>query len=218
MPEFEPLERPRFFAGQLLTADDLQREQDYFRGQARRHNRYLHRWGIVSGLEVTLDRAEEVCVSPGFALDCAGNELVLPGAERLSLSGVTGRNYVTLHYVEVQVRPQLVHEQPFAGRVEHVDQPAAARDDAGRPDTRPGALISDCEDAFARRQDGCRPPAVDLCDDARTRRRGAERHGPPGRRARERRRRGGLGGRRELADGAAAGEARHDQEQDDGAR
>lgn len=49
------LTRPRYFNGQLLTADDLQAEQNYFREKLRRHNRCLHGWGVVRGLEVTQD-------------------------------------------------------------------------------------------------------------------------------------------------------------------
>jgi hypothetical protein len=104
MAQFRQFERPRFFTGKLLTADDLQAEQDYFRGKLRLHNRFLHGWGIVTGLGVTVDQqGTTVAVSPGLALDCAGNELVLSAAEQLSLSGLSGRRYVTIEYLEVQV-------------------------------------------------------------------------------------------------------------------
>ena len=49
----ECLCRPRFFAGQVLTADDLNRLDAYVRGKNRLHNRQLHGWGVVNGLEVT---------------------------------------------------------------------------------------------------------------------------------------------------------------------
>ncbi len=49
-------ERSRFFTGQVLTADDLQREQDYHRDKARLHNRFLHGWGVVAGLMVSIDQ------------------------------------------------------------------------------------------------------------------------------------------------------------------
>ena len=93
-------ERSRFFTGQVLTADDLQREQDYHRDKARLHNRFLHGWGVVAGLRVSVDQGA-VVVAPGLALDCAGNELILPTEERVSLSGLTGRQYVTIRYVEL---------------------------------------------------------------------------------------------------------------------
>ena len=47
------LERVRYFPRQLLPADDLSAEPDYLRERARRHNRYLHGWGVVCGCSVT---------------------------------------------------------------------------------------------------------------------------------------------------------------------
>jgi len=106
MFEFQQFERPRFFTGKLLTADDLTQEQDYFRGKSRLHNRLLHGWGIVSGLNVTIDAGATVVVTPGLAIDCAGNELVLPAPEQITLSGQKGRHYVTIRYQEVLVGQQ----------------------------------------------------------------------------------------------------------------
>ena len=116
MSQFQQLERPRFFTGQLLTADDLQQEQDYFQGKNRLHNRFLHGWGIVDGLSITVDQGTAVVVSPGFALDCAGNELVLPEPEQLSLTGLVGRHYVTIQYLEVPSgqKPSLQGEPEFS--------------------------------------------------------------------------------------------------------
>ena len=52
----QPLERPHFVTGQILTADDLRAEQDYRAGEVRRrHNRLCHGWGIVDGLGVRWD-------------------------------------------------------------------------------------------------------------------------------------------------------------------
>jgi hypothetical protein len=44
------LERVKYFSRQLLTADDMTADQDYFRNKMRRHNRYLHGWGVVCGM------------------------------------------------------------------------------------------------------------------------------------------------------------------------
>lgn len=122
MAQFRQFERPRFFTGKLLSAEDLQAEQDYVRGKVRLHNRFLHGWGIVTGLGVTVDRGTTVTVSPGFALDCAGNELVLAATEQVSLSGLSGRHYVTIEYVEVQVgqSPSLQGETEFSRERESV--------------------------------------------------------------------------------------------------
>ena len=80
------LERLRYFPRQLLTADDMRAEQEYFREKQRRHNRLLHGWGVVCGLEVVLDAETgplAVCVCPGYALGPFGDEIYVPEPKRL---------------------------------------------------------------------------------------------------------------------------------------
>jgi hypothetical protein len=71
--------RPRFFAGQLLTEDDLGALTAYVTAKNRLHNRYLFGAGVVCGLWVSCDPCGggAVTVQPGYALDCCGNDLVL---------------------------------------------------------------------------------------------------------------------------------------------
>lgn len=71
--------RPRFFAGQLLTEDDLQSLEDYVLAKNRLHNRHLFGAGVVCGLEVLCDPCGggHVAVQPGYALDCCGNDISL---------------------------------------------------------------------------------------------------------------------------------------------
>jgi hypothetical protein len=83
------LARLRYFHGQPLSALDLQREQSYHRDRARLHNRLLHGWGVVCGLDVTVpeprptaecdekETGPEVVVMPGAALDCRGDEILV---------------------------------------------------------------------------------------------------------------------------------------------
>ena len=68
--------RVRFFSGQILSAQDFQVEQQYQLDKRRLSNRYLHGTGIVAGLHVTVE-SDTVIVSPGFALDPMGNEIVI---------------------------------------------------------------------------------------------------------------------------------------------
>src|SRR6516162_11281841 len=61
--------RPRFFAGQLLTEDDLNRLDRYIIAKNKLHNRYLHGWGTVCGLEVACNPCTGfVTVKSGYAL------------------------------------------------------------------------------------------------------------------------------------------------------
>lgn len=75
-------DRNRYFTGKYLTARDFQGEQDFMLSRMRLHNRLLHGWGIVCGLEVMPHpdercRDQYVVVCPGIAIDCRGREIVV---------------------------------------------------------------------------------------------------------------------------------------------
>lgn len=79
--------RPRYFAGQLLTEDDLQALVDYLRGKRRLSNRMLFGAGVGTGLQVHCDPcdARRVVVQRGYAIDGMGNDLYLPCTESVDL-------------------------------------------------------------------------------------------------------------------------------------
>ena len=73
-----PFTALRYQFGMLLGVNDFETEQAYHRGKSRLHNAWLHREGVVWGLDVKLDTAHnEIRVTPGLALDAAGRELHL---------------------------------------------------------------------------------------------------------------------------------------------
>jgi hypothetical protein len=82
--------RPRFFAGQLLTEDDLSLLVDYVAGKDRLHNRMVSGPGVVCGLEVSSDPCGggTVLVHPGHALDCRGNDIVLSCKEKVDVQAL----------------------------------------------------------------------------------------------------------------------------------
>ena len=99
------LTRVNYFPGQLLTADDFQAEQDYFRAKHRRHNRMLLGAGIVTGLDVALDPSSSdqqpvVSVEAGYAIAPDGEELFLPASRMCRLHATISCGFVTLQYVE----------------------------------------------------------------------------------------------------------------------
>lgn len=98
------LNRNNFFTGRLLTAEDLSLEQEYFREKLKRHNRNLHGFGVVFGLDVSR-RASEVIISSGLALDCVGNELVVPEPTKLTLPDRGETIFISLEFVEREVDP-----------------------------------------------------------------------------------------------------------------
>jgi hypothetical protein len=75
------LERVRFFPRQILGAEDLNTEQHYFREKQRRHNRFLHGWGVVCGCEVkpspTHAKPFQVVICPGYVITPFGDEIMI---------------------------------------------------------------------------------------------------------------------------------------------
>ncbi len=95
----DKIRRVNYFTGQLLTTADFQDEQEYFRQKMKRHNRFLHGSGVVYGLELSLLN-DSVIVQPGLALDCAGNEILLPVKQAVGLPAVARQLYVVVSYLE----------------------------------------------------------------------------------------------------------------------
>ena len=124
---FETLEAPvrsNYFHGMLLGERDFQREQDYFRNKVRLALRLAHGWGIVSGLEVSVSQGQ-VVVAPGVAIDCRGQDLVVPVMQKLPLAGPRGKRYVTLRLHEEPIEPV-----PIPGENEASVAYAATRESA----------------------------------------------------------------------------------------
>ena len=101
MPNFEHLSRPHYFPGKLLTEQDLNQEQTYFIEKFKRHNRSLHGSGVVFGLKVSTDKGK-VKISAGMALDCEGNEIIIPSDQTLSPPSFDSKAaFVTVKYREL---------------------------------------------------------------------------------------------------------------------
>ena len=160
LPRFE---RVKYFYGQLLGVREFQSEQAYFFEKHRLHNRYLHGYGVVCGLEVIpciaprdpcdeprpvkpppegkpgeapppapepvkalvltdqtrpVEMPKTLCVEVdcGLALDCQGNEIVVPWPAQIDLLAALGCDarkmflegkfaYVSVCFVERPVEP-----------------------------------------------------------------------------------------------------------------
>src|SRR6266511_4135667 len=81
-------QRPRFFEGQYLGAEDLSAAVAYGRMQHARHALGAHTWGIAIGLELketTLPGgAVDVHIMPGYAWDGFGRFLVVLEPKKIS--------------------------------------------------------------------------------------------------------------------------------------
>ncbi len=91
MSAIPDLERVVFFPGQLLTAEDLRALNQNNEQMRWLHNRTLHDWGICEGLDVTGSRGKTfVKVSPGYAVDSGGHEIILSAPTTKPIPAVAG--------------------------------------------------------------------------------------------------------------------------------
>ncbi len=89
-----PVTRPLFAEGQILRAAQLDSLATIPRGRAERHNRLVHRWGIVTGLTLATEKTEDslgnlysrVFLEPGLAIDGHGREILVTEHRELSAS------------------------------------------------------------------------------------------------------------------------------------
>jgi hypothetical protein len=95
---------PRFVSGKLLTSEELRAEQAYQQQMRWLHNRMLHGYGIVAGLEVLIEEDEnagaQVVVAPGYALDGWGRELIVTEPLRVRLDRERRDLILYLKFVE----------------------------------------------------------------------------------------------------------------------
>jgi hypothetical protein len=92
----ECLCRPRFFAGQLLSEEDLNRLDHYIVAKNRLHNRRLFGTGVVCGLEVVCSPCDpagggNVIVRAGYALSPCGNDIVVCKEQNVDVCDLINR-------------------------------------------------------------------------------------------------------------------------------
>jgi hypothetical protein len=100
-PEFK---RNKYFTGKLMSAEDFQDEQDYHIEKRRLHNRLLHGYGVVTGLELSMsdDPPGMVRVGAGYAIDRLGNDVLLREVQTAKLPDRGKKAYVVIEYAEVE--------------------------------------------------------------------------------------------------------------------
>lgn len=132
------LERVRYYPRQLIDANTLTTEQEYAREKHRRHNRYLHGWGVVCGLDVKASPTDtqpwQLTVCPGYLVTPQGDDICIAEAINVDLavgtakpadacadpspcppmgilpaSGEQTSVYLAIRYTECPTRPERVH-------------------------------------------------------------------------------------------------------------
>jgi hypothetical protein len=84
----EALLRPKYFDRQQLSPGDLNLAVEYQRARLRRHNRYLHGWGVVVGAQVFCASNEDIWkvnIAEGYAVTPQGDEIYIPPTHNFDL-------------------------------------------------------------------------------------------------------------------------------------
>lgn len=157
------LERLKYFPRQLLTADDMRVEQEYFLEKQRRHNRFLHGWGVVCGLLIKAEAAAgplAVIICPGYALSPCGNEIYVPEAVHFDLTATT-QQLAQPTCAQPTVSPAVLDSKKLAIMIRYVEcQTRPVR-------TMPaGCGCDETECEFSRIRDGFEVRAVPTAGEA----------------------------------------------------
>ena len=90
----ECLCRPRFFAGQLLSEQDLNRLDHYIVEKHKLHNRHLWGSGVVCGLEVKCAPCVSgfVTVTSGYALSPCGEDIVVCKSDMVDICALIAQS------------------------------------------------------------------------------------------------------------------------------
>lgn len=89
LPGFRRLRRNRFYHGKLMTARDMEVEQDYHARRLESFAGAVAGRGVVAGLESTVTATDDTVtarVQRGYALDAAGRPLLLPQIEEETIA------------------------------------------------------------------------------------------------------------------------------------
>ncbi|SRR6266568_3951396 len=102
------LKRPDYQPGNYLAYLDLITEQRYLLQRLRRHNRYLHGWGVVCGLKVVpgndARRPWQILVCPGYAIGPYGDEIKVDHAVPVDV-----RDYLWLQPLDADPPPSVAY-------------------------------------------------------------------------------------------------------------
>lgn len=96
------VKRLNYYNHQLLIDKDFRDEQEYHIEMRRRHNRFMHGWGIADGLFVDRRGDREIVVMPGMAIDANGREMILLEEKTLPVPPLerAGHVYAVVNYRE----------------------------------------------------------------------------------------------------------------------
>jgi hypothetical protein len=97
--------RPNYFYGQLLNAEDLQREQEYHQAKRLQLSRAVFGYGIIQGLSISC-AGQQVTVSAGMAVDKVGQLIELTEPCHFNLPPGAGTWNVVIELLEEKCDPR----------------------------------------------------------------------------------------------------------------
>lgn len=136
------VKRLNYFTHQFLREQDFKAEQEYHIAMRRQHNRALHGWGVVEGLEVRKKSDHEITIEPGAAIDNLGREIVLthPVVRDLSSFERGSHTYITIEYGESWDEPDRHAAGGVDGYMRVTESPEIS--EKKREPARDGAVIA----------------------------------------------------------------------------
>lgn len=114
-----PAVRVQPFTGLVVDVDTWATAHEYHRRHYQLHLLTLHGSGIAQGLAVlpTEPPSDTLVVEPGVAIDDAGNVIIVPEQQRLTLESGTHTCFLILDYVESLPQPGAVNGAETRGRM-----------------------------------------------------------------------------------------------------
>jgi len=100
--------RVNYFQGMMLVDQDFKDDQYYHRQMRHNHNLELHTWGVVRGLDVSIDKTV-VSVTEGVAIDATGKEIRWTGGAIQAAGSAADGSYLVVESAEElrDVYPQM---------------------------------------------------------------------------------------------------------------
>ena len=116
----EEIKKLNYFDGLFLKEEELQLEQEYHVRMRRLHNRHLHSYGVVYGLDLERLSSVEVQVTAGMALDLfsdpkfgesSSREVILPQSQPVNLETYNANDEVYIYISHAEDAVDVVQDR-----------------------------------------------------------------------------------------------------------
>lgn len=118
-----PIKRLNYFTGQFLKENDFKDEQAYHINALSNHNKYVHSFGIASGLEVSTDKTKKhIILKEGMAIDSSGRQIILEKDKKIDIPKESNSPFfltISLRTTDIDPAP----ETEFSGNTRIIEEP-----------------------------------------------------------------------------------------------